>query len=592
MPLQPMIAGAGDMIVAGHSLAAEAGHAVLEAGGNAVDAGVAAGITLGAVHRDQVQVSGVAPIILYLAERDEVVTVSGLGPWPRAATLELFVERHGGTIPGEGAPGDVPGAAGPAKDRHHDRRGRDLRRVGDPRLTGRRIMARPMPTADAPSQRPPLPHRLPFFYGWVVVAVAFVTMGVGVNTRTAFSLLFPPIVEEFAWGRGVTAAAFSIGFLAATLYTPFLGLLMDRWGPRAVIPLGAVTVSAGLSLATLAREPWQLHLTFGVLVVGGSVTLAYIGHSLFLPHWFVRRRGLAIGLAFSGVGVGSILLFPWLQGLILRAGWRQACLTMALLMLALVPLNLVLQRGRPEDLGLEPDGEGPADLRPGQARADNVVDPAWAAVDWTLARAVRTARFWWVFLGFFSGLFAWYAVQVHQTKYLIEVGFDPALAAYALGFVALTGIAGQVGLGHLSDRIGREWVWALSSLGFVLCYLVLLLMRQHPAPALVYLMVAAQGALGYGLASVFGPIVAELFQGRHFGTIFGTLNLASGMGAAAGPWVTGLLHDLTGSYAPAFWLAIGLCLVSTAAIWLAAPRRVRAVAGQVPRLEARRPAAG
>jgi gamma-glutamyltranspeptidase / glutathione hydrolase len=99
MPLQPMITGARHMISAGHYLATEAGHAVLQAGGNAVDAGVAAGIALGVVHSDQVQFSGVAPMIIYLAERDEVVTIAGLGGWPRATRLETFLREHRGTIP-------------------------------------------------------------------------------------------------------------------------------------------------------------------------------------------------------------------------------------------------------------------------------------------------------------------------------------------------------------------------------------------------------------------------------------------------------------------------------------------------------------
>ncbi len=430
--------------------------------------------------------------------------------------------------------------------------------------------------------------RWPFFYGWLVVAVAFVTMAIGVNARTAFSLLFPPILDEFGWERGVTAGAFSLGFLVSTFVSPFLGRLMDRLGPRVVIPVAVVAVALGLVFATRATAPWHLYLTLGVLVVGGTVCLGYTGHALFLPLWFVKRRGLAMGVAFSGVGVGSILIFPWLQGLIGSAGWRQACWAMAaLLVVTLVPLNLLLQRRRPEDLGLLPDGgRAPAGGGPARAQVDNVVDPAWVAVDWTLGRAARTPRFWWVFAGFLFGLYGWYAVQVHQTKYLLEIGFTPAEAAFALGFVGFTGIVGQIALGHLSDRVGREWVWTLSSAGFVLCYALLLSMRAYPSPALLYLMVAAQGVLGYGLASVFAAIPAEIFQGRHYGVVFGTLSLASGGGAGLGPWVTGLLHDRTGNYVIAFWLAIAASVVSAIAMWLAAPRKVRAVAGRARRLSA------
>src|SRR5439155_365716 len=156
--------------------------------------------------------------------------------------------------------------------------------------------------------------RLPFYYGWLLVATAFITMGIGVNARTAFSLLFPPILGEFGWDRGVTAGAFSFGFLVSAVFSPLLGRLVDRRGPR---------------------------------------------------------------------------------------------------------LMLMLRR-RPEDLGLLPDGDAaPRDARAG-AHADNVMDPAWVAVDWTLPRALRTTRFWWVVVAYFCGLFSWYAVQVHQTKYLTE----------------------------------------------------------------------------------------------------------------------------------------------------------------------------
>ena len=423
--------------------------------------------------------------------------------------------------------------------------------------------------------------RLPFFYGWVIVAVAFVTMALGVNARTAFSLLFPPILDEFGWERGVTAGAFSFGFLVSAVLSPSLGRLMDRRGPRFVMEMGVGLMAAGLLLAPLVSRPWHLYATLGVLVGGGSVCVSYTGQALYLPNWFVRRRGLAMSVAFSGVGVGSILLLPWLQTLIGRAGWRSACWAMAVLVLVLlVPLNLLLAR-RPEDLGLEPDGDRSSRDAAAARRAANVVDPAWAAIDWTLARALRTARFWWIAAGFLSGLYAWYAVQVHQTKYLVEIGFSPSHAAWALGFVSLAGIPGQIALGHLSDRIGREWVWTVGNLGFVVCYLALLALGQAPTPPLLWVMVVSQGMLGYGLTSVIGAIPAEIFEGRHYGSIFGMLMLAAIGGGAAGPFVTGVLHDVAGSYTLAWWLAIGCSVLSGVAIWLAAPRRVRVVAGRV-----------
>ncbi len=420
-------------------------------------------------------------------------------------------------------------------------------------------------------------RRLPFFFGWVIVGIAFVTMGVGVNARTAFSLLFPPILDEFGWDRGGTAGAFSFGFVIAALISPMLGWVMDRRGPRVVLFMGVAMTAAGLLLATIANQPWQLYLTLGVLVGGGTTCLGYSGQSLYLPNWFVRRRGLAMSLAFSGVGVGSIVLLPWAQSLIAGHGWRAACWALGGLMLVVIaPLNLLV-RGRPAELGLQPDGDQGGEAGAGARRAANIVDPAWAAVDWTLARALRTARFWWIALGYFCMLHAWYAVQVHQTKYLVEIGFAPMTAAWALGLVSLVGIPGQIWLGHLSDRVGREWVWTAGSLGFTLCFVALLLLRVAPTMPLLIVMVLAQGLLGYGVTSVFGAIPAEIFEGQQYGTIFGTLMLASIAGGAFGPWITGVLFDLTGSYAAGFWIAIAFSLLSILAIWRAAPRKVRVV---------------
>jgi MFS family permease len=426
--------------------------------------------------------------------------------------------------------------------------------------------------------------RLPFFYGWVIVAVTFVTMAIGVTARTSFSLLFPPIVTEFGWERGVTAGAFSFGFLVSGAMSPMIGRMMDRFGPRAVMELGVFLMGGGMLLAPLTTQPWHLYLTIGVLVGGGSVCLGYSGQSLFLPNWFVRRRGLAIGIAFAGVGIGSIIMLPWVQLMIERTGWRTACTAMGILVLVtLAPINLLLRK-RPQDIGLEPDGDAApnAASRP----VSNIVDPAWAAIDWTLARAMRTRRFWWIALGYFCGLYIWYAVQVHQTKYLLDIGFNPGVAAFALGLVSLLGIPGQILLGHVSDRLGREAIWAASCLGFAICFVALIALAYAPTLLLLYIMVAAQGALGYGLTSIMGAVVLEIFEGKQFGSIFGTLMLVALAGGAAGPFVTGILHDIYGSYIAAFTIGIGVSILSAVAIWLAGPGKIRSVAGQLHRSHA------
>ncbi|TNE39640.1 MAG: MFS transporter [Alphaproteobacteria bacterium] len=426
--------------------------------------------------------------------------------------------------------------------------------------------------------------RLPFFYGWAVVAIVFITMGIGVNVRTSFSLLFPAILKEYGWDRATTAAAFSVGFSVAAILSPVLGRLLQTVAPRFLLSLSAITVSLGFILSTYATMPWHFYLTLGVLMVGTGITLTYVGQSMFLPNWFHRRRGLAVGLAFSGVGIGSIILMPLIQDTITDQGWRSACWLMAgLLLIVVLPLNFFLQRKEPADIGLYPDGDAAPDkvqTAAQMAAADPVVDAVWTSTDWTLKKAMKTAPFWWLSLACSTALYIWYAVQVHQTKYLIEIGFSDIAAASALGLVGFAGVIGQIYLGGLSDRIGREWVWTISSFGFLLSCILLLVMEYIPSTLMMYAMVILQGGFGYGLATVFGAMPADLYQGRGYPVIFGVVSTMALVGGAVGPWITGLLYDANGNYHAAFYLLIALSLLSILSVWMAAPRKRRLVAGQ------------
>mgnify|MGYP001793555011 CR=1 FL=1 len=326
-------------------------------------------------------------------------------------------------------------------------------------------------------------------------------------------------------------------------------------------------------------------------MTGTGIVLTYVGQSMFLPNWFQRRRGLAVGIAFSGVGIGSMILMPIIQEAISAEGWRDACWLMAALLLFIVlPLNFFMQRKQPSDIGLYPDGDAAPDqeqTRGQQAAADPIVDHGWANTDWTIKKAVKTGTFWWLALACSTALYVWYAVQVHQTKYLIEIGFSDLEAASALGLVGFAGVLGQIYLGNLSDRIGREWVWTISTTGFLLSCVLLLIMEHVPSAAMMYAMVILQGGLGYGVATVYGSMPADLFQGRGYGIIFGTISTLALIGGAVGPWLTGFFYDEAGNYHLAFYVIIGMSVVSILSVWLAAPRKRRLVAGQAQKRAAR-----
>jgi sugar phosphate permease len=249
---------------------------------------------------------------------------------------------------------------------------------------------------------------------------------------------------------------------------------------------------------------------------------------------------------------------------------------------------MLFQRHHPRDLGLEVDGGKISDATIGKARQNNIesriVDRDWIETEWTIFKAVNTSKFWWLVIAFAMALYAWYAVQVHQTKYLIDIGISPTEAAFALALVGATGIIGQIMIGALSDHIGREMAWTLSLLGFLLTYTCLFLLKNNPSYLLVYVMVGLQGFIGYGLASVFGSVPAELFAGKNYGKIFGCLAAMANAGAAIGPWATGVFFDVTGSYDTAFAVAMTLCTISIFAMWMAGPRTIILVAGQARKM--------
>ena len=320
--------------------------------------------------------------------------------------------------------------------------------------------------------------------------------------------------------------------------SPLIGRLMDRAGPRAVMELGVLLMGGGLLLAPLTSQPWHLYLTIGVMVGAGSVCLGYSGQSLFLPNWFVRRRGLAMGLAFAGVGIGSMTLLPWVQHMIEQTGWRTACTAMGIMVLVVLGADqsVAAQEAR---------GHRPAARRRCRAARDrgeagvqhrrsrlgrDRLDVAARACAPRGSGGSRSA----ISAGCTSGT----RCRCTRPNSCSTSASAPNVAVWALGTVSLLGIPGQIVLGHVSDRIGREGGVGDQLLG--LCDLLRGADRAEircRACGWSISWCSTQGALGYGLTSVMGAVVLEIFQGRHYGSIFGSIMLAALAGGAAGPWV-------------------------------------------------------
>lgn len=415
------------------------------------------------------------------------------------------------------------------------------------------------------------------FYGWIVLSIAFITLVLGYAIRNTFSVFYPAIVEEFGWGRGNTAMMFSMTIIVYGFVAPVAGSLVDRFGPRLIIPVGAFIVGGGVALCSMATARWHFYLFYGIIVAAGLSLTGWTPLTAIISNWFVRKRGLAFGILSAGFG-GSLVFAAIAQFLISTFGWQIAYVIIGVASVAIiVPLCSLLMRNHPRDKGLLPDG-----VRLSAPEPKNLNEPVistslkgkWATTSWTLSKAIKTYHFWLLFFIAFCLLgLAETIVIAHMVFFFRDVGYEAMRAA---GIYSVFGVAFVVGnvCSFLSDRLGRESIFIPSCLLSAVAVSFLFLIKDTSHPWLSFLYAVFFG-LGIGTAApVFFTTVADLFQGRHFGSIQGAVVLGFSLGGAIAPWLAGFLHDKTGSYFSTFLILLGSVLISILLMWLVAPRKI------------------
>ncbi len=406
------------------------------------------------------------------------------------------------------------------------------------------------------------------FYGWVIVAVSFISMIIVMGTRFSFGVFYISILEDTGWQRAATAGIFSVSMLTYAVVSLGVGAAFDRLGPRRMFPLAALLLVIGFVLSSRIATLWQFYLYYGVVVGAGFASLGFVPHVSLISRWFVRKRGLASSLALSGQGLGTLVLAPISAYLIAQFGWRQSYLIYALLIGLLIPVMLIWHRDSPQSLDLQPDGA----LEPVQVKAPET------AVETTTAsylHITKTGTFWALFFIVFSLAFNQMTLIVHQNQYLVDIGFEPDFAAWMLGFSGILRSGGTIFWGSVSDRITRETSLTISAVLGMIALPCLIWAQPASATWLVVLFVLLMG-LGYGGVSVvYAASAADLYHGPNFGKILGLLDIGFGLGAALGTYMAGLLFDWLNSYHLTFYLIMMSIGISIICIWIAAPRRMR-----------------
>ena len=415
---------------------------------------------------------------------------------------------------------------------------------------------------------------LPFFYGWIIVALGLLGMAAWTGIRTTFAVFYAALLDEFGWSRGAAAGVQSVSYIIYLVLAPLTGGLIDRFGPRRVIVPGIVIMCGGLALCRYIGSLLQFYIFFGGIVAIGVTAVSIAAYSPLLAQWFERKRGVAVGFAVSGMGLGTFLLVPLAQYFISLWGWRTAFTALAVLFfIVLFPLMFVFLRHKPSEFGLRPDGSVVGQLL--KKRSVEVIDPVWAGTDWTVKRIFKTGRYWALLLFAFLSITPVYLMVTHSVRFLIDQGIERMAAAFFLAIVGIVSLVSRIFWGWLSDRIGREPTFTSGAIILSMAASSLIVIDATGLKNLAYLFSILLG-IGWGCtAPMFISVAADLFQGKRFGLIYGILEGIIGAGCAFGAWFGGFIYDRTQSYQLAFILCAVFALASSMVVWLAAPRKVR-----------------
>ncbi len=417
------------------------------------------------------------------------------------------------------------------------------------------------------------------FYGWWIVLASMSVLVIGSGFYwQGFGVFFLSLQEEFSTNRAALSGAIALSQLEGGMLGPLGGYLVDRYGPRRMITIGAITMGIGFLLMSQVTSLLMFYIVFlGVISVGMSVGIRV--PALVAPaNWFVKKRGLAIGISLTGSGLGGLFI-PILGLLIVNYGWRTTAVAAGIAIWVLaIPLALIM-RTRPEDHGLLPDGERPSERQPtpaasGSADASSAVQAPVDHMegDYTLRSALRLPVFWFLAVAFGLRQFAVGAISLHVVPFMVDTGRSLEVASTILAATTLTSVVGRLGFGWLADRFPPRYIMAVSMVMVGIGALILSNVTDGWTLLVLYIIVYA---IGWGGGAVTMNATRGAYFGRRaFGTISGTMDFFQMFGLVLGPIFAGFVFDITGNYTIAFTsFAVSAAASGVLMVFLRPPRR-------------------
>ena len=427
-----------------------------------------------------------------------------------------------------------------------------------------------MSSADGESKR-----KRGMFYGWWIVIAGGLGMSItaGINFH-GFGNFIIPLTNEFGWNRTTISGLFSLARMESGLLGPLEGWLVDRVGPRRLMIVGIPLMGVGYILMSRVNSLAAFFFVYIFAITLGNSLGMSTPMAASVANWFNRKRGLAFGIMWSGVGLGGFFV-PAVGWLIAAYNWRIASIVIGVFIIVMGIPIAALMRHRPEPYGYMPDGEEPdTDDETGEVRRRQQPD---LSQDFTAREALMTSSFWYLTLSIAARSLVSGGVGLHLVPYFVDLGASDVFAATLAGAVGVLSIPGRFGLSAVSDYLNRRYVMAVSL--FLMTIAIVFMARATSVTQVLPFLVLYAAAQG-GISVIPQSLIAEYFGRRAYATIQGFRGTIQMVGIIIGPLVSGYVFDTTGNYEWAFMGFGAASMVSLGLVMLMRPPKRPHRAGQ------------
>ncbi len=396
-------------------------------------------------------------------------------------------------------------------------------------------------------------RRKRIYYGWYIALALAISETVSYGVMVyAFTVFISPMEAELGWSRSEISGAFSLFFLVSGVFAFPVGYWLDKHGSRLLMTLCS---SAATVIVLLWSQVSTLPEFLAIMALLGVCASGVLYEPAFavIAAWFRHNRGTAMAIVTFVAGFASTIFVPLTDALLVAFGWRQAVLTLGLILGAItIPLHCLVLRRRPSDLGLAPDGK------------PELAEPA-REKSLELGRVLRSRYFWILTLGFAFSTFSLYAIRFHIIPLMISIGIHPSSAAIASGAIGVTQVLGRLFFAPLERRFSSKTM----AIGvFALAAVSLALLMLGNTMFIMILFVALFG-MAIGTHTLTRPLmVADSYDTAFFGRINSAMVIFVTIAITIAPFAAGVVYDLSGSYQPVLMMVTCFCIVAVVLIRL------------------------